>query len=459
MITQRFIIITMTVVMATVCAQAVSAQQLAQEPAVSALGPAQLGARQTAYRAPEGGVAVCGDPGAACCDPAEQCEPSCSAGCACDPPACLWCQGGTIAGDPWELPDPRLLQSLGATWGGWVSAGIYANTYGARSNGPLAMNDVGDGFTFNQWWTYAERVANTEERPIDWGLRVDFVFGVDAPDTQAFGGHPDSWDNPWDTARDYGFALPQLYGEVAFHSLRVKFGHFFTLIGYEVVPATGNFFYSHAYTHFYGEPFTHTGVLAEHPFGEHITLYGGWVQGWDTGFDNTPGTDMFLGGFGVALTERMDIIYATTFGNLGANVAAGDFYMHSLIWEWRLTERFTYVLQNDLGNNRGNAAGDSQWYGVNQYFQYELNDCWAAGMRVEWFHDDDGARIPSNYGRRGDYWELTWGLNWRPHANLVLRPEIRYDWFDGWYAAGDLPFNSGAASHQFSGGFDLILTY
>ncbi len=430
-----------------------------QAPPTPAVHSPQADAQQATYHTPKGGVAVCDELGVTCCHPAERSEPSCSAGCACDPPACLWCQGGTIAGDPWELADPRPLRRLGVTWGGWVSAGIYANTYGATSNGPLEMNDVGDGITFNQWWTYAERVADTEERPIDWGLRVDFVFGVDAPDTQAFGGHPDSWDNPWDTARDYGFALPQFYGEVAVHSLRVKFGHFFTPIGYEVVPATGNFFYSHAYTHYYGEPFTHTGVLAEHPFGEHITLYAGWVQGWDTGFDNTPGTDMFLGGLSVGLTDKLTVTYATTFGNAGATLAAGDLYFHSLIWQWKLTERFTYVLENDLGNNRGNAAGDSQWYGINQYLLYQLNDCWAAAMRVEWFHDDDGARIPSTNGRSGDYWGLTWGLNWRPHANLVFRPEIRYDWFDGPAAAGDLPFNSGRASDQFSGGFDLIFTY
>ena len=59
----------------------------------------------------------------------------------------------------------------------------------------------------------------------------------------------------------YGWAMPQAYGEVGYGDWSVKVGHFFTPVGYEVVPATGNFFYSHSLTLFNSEPFTHTGVL------------------------------------------------------------------------------------------------------------------------------------------------------------------------------------------------------
>ena len=46
--------------------------------------------------------------------------------------------------------------------------------------------------------------------------------------------------------------------------LNVKAGHFYTPIGYESVPAPDNFFYTHAYTMQYGEPFTHTGLLGNY---------------------------------------------------------------------------------------------------------------------------------------------------------------------------------------------------
>ena len=34
------------------------------------------------------------------------------------------------------------------------------------------------------------------------------------------------------------------------------------------------------------EPFTHTGALADYKLSDQVTLYGGWVQGWDSGFNN-----------------------------------------------------------------------------------------------------------------------------------------------------------------------------
>ena len=61
----------------------------------------------------------------------------------------------------------------------------------------------------------------------------------------------------------YGWAMPQAYFEVAYGNWSVKAGHFYTIVGYEVIPATGNFFYSHSLTMFNTEPFTHTGVLAD----------------------------------------------------------------------------------------------------------------------------------------------------------------------------------------------------
>ncbi len=78
--------------------------------------------------------------------------------------------------------------------------------------------------------------------------------------------------------------MPQAYGTVAYDKLSVKVGHFYTPAGYEVVPATGNFFYSHAFTWNFTEPFTHTGALASYAASDELTLMGGWVAGWDSGF-------------------------------------------------------------------------------------------------------------------------------------------------------------------------------
>ena len=192
-------------------------------------------------------------------------------------------------------------------------------------------------------------------------------------------------------------------------------------------------------------------MLAEWAANDRLTFYGGWTTGWDGGWENLNDASTFLGGISMSLSERASIIWAVNFGDFGGP-AAGDVYMNSIVFEYQVTDRFTYILQHDLGAVSGVGATPSQWYGINQYFQYELNDCWAAGMRVEWFRDDDGERI----GDAGNYYGLTWGLNYRPHANIVFRPELRYDW----YADGTgHPFNNGQDSDQLSGGFDMIFTF
>jgi len=382
------------------------------------------------------------------CSLLTQCEEGCRDCTACDP--CGGCRG--CCRSPLEI-------------GGWFSAGIYANGFGAPLNGPLGFNDLGDGFNLHQAWIFAEKAVNTGGCGFDWGYRIDFMFGADGPDTQAFGGL--GWDTTWDSSSRYGFAMPQFYAEVGINDWTIKAGHFYTIIGWEVVPAPDNFFYSHAYAMYYGEPFTHTGVLASYAWNENVTLHAGWTQGWDTGFDNTPGADAFLGGVSLALTERMTFTWAVSAGSFGPATASkaalgladGDIYMNSFVIEWALSNRWTYVFQHDLGVNTPDGAEKAEWYGINQYLLWQINNCWAAGMRVEWFRDDDGARVSFNGPAEGNYGELTFGLNWTPRERLVLRPELRYDWFGGRAAAGELPFGDGNEADQFSGGFDVIWTF
>ncbi len=382
------------------------------------------------------------------------CEPSC-----CER-SCGSCGGGCgdcCLGDPWTLPQPCFLKSRGITAGGWISAGLFVNAWGDANNGPLGFNDVADGVTQNQLWMYLGKAADTGGCGTDWGFRFDYVFGVDGPDTQAFGDQ--GWDFGWNSARDYGSAIPQLYLEFAVNDLSVKFGRFYTLIGYEVVQAPDNFFYTHSYAQYYAEPFTHMGFLAEYAMNDRVTLYGGWTAGWDSGWENLNDGSTFLGGVGLQLTDNTSLTWAVSTGNFGVGrngLSDGDLYMNSIVFEWTPTDKFTYILQHDLGDNSGLGAADNEWYGINQYFLYAINDCWGAGLRAEWFRDDDGARVNGN---AGNYYEFAWGVNYKPNANVTVRPEIRWDWFDGVAAAQARPFNEGRDNFQFSGGFDVIFTF
>ena len=58
----------------------------------------------------------------------------------------------------------------------------------------------------------------------------------------------------------------------------------------------------------------------------------------------------------------------------------------------------------------------------------------------------------------GVYTGATFGFNYRPLDNVVFRPELRWDWTEG-SPIGPFPFNNNANSYQFSGGFDMIVTF
>lgn len=293
--------------------------------------------------------------------------------------------------------------------GGWVQGGYHNNANGLFNNHP-------DRFNVHQTWLYLERTPDTENRSIDWGFRADVVYGVDAQDTQSFGNNPGTWDfqNGFDHGI-YGWALPQVYAEVATENVSIKIGHFFTLVGYEVVTAPDNFFYSHAYTMYNSEPFTHTGVLGTINMSDNVTVYAGWTAGWDTGFDQFGDGSSFLGGLGLQLTDNTALTYITTFGDFGARGDQG--YSHSIVFDTQLTDNINYVFQSDLVSVTNIGGARDHDVGINQYLIYSINDYIGLGSRIEWWHDD-GTSIN----------EYTFGVNVKPSDNILFRPEIRHDW-------------------------------
>ena len=101
--------------------------------------------------------------------------------------------------------------------------------------------------------------------------------------------------------------------ETDYDDLRIKWGHFYTIIGYEVVPAIGNFFYTHSYTMQYGEPFTHTGVLASRNINDNWSWSGGVVGGWND-FCMQEGAQ-FLGGLTYTGKDCGSLAFSIVTGN------------------------------------------------------------------------------------------------------------------------------------------------
>ena len=380
-------------------------------------------------------------------------------------------------------PPWRLFPQSDCGWNltGFIDAGITGNNrYPVdRFNGVTTFNDRNEG-QINQVWLTLAKAIDTEDCNWSWGGRTDVMWGSDYVFNQNAGFElHDDFSAHWNGAGNlYGVVVPQMYAEVGNDMNSIKVGRFFTPIGYEVVPATGNFFYSHAYTHQYGEPFYHNGVLYTRTASDNLNWFIGAVNGWDA-LDRE--TDPIGAILGTTWNNGGDLTVFWSGGLTndprtgGLATAADDFsnrYISSLVVTANLTENLTYIFQNDLGwqedNNVFNqGVGTAEWYGINQYLYYTINDCWRAGGRFEWFRDDDGARVgavrPGNqnapFGLAGHFYEVTGGLNWSPRSNLMIRPEVRYDWFDGQSLTGLLPFNAGTDTYQFTYAVDMIFQF
>jgi len=345
-------------------------------------------------------------------------------------------------GCPWELMTPTY---RGLDIGGWGQFAYHTNGNGAANSGDYLFNNYPNRLQAQQLWLYIDKAADTGGCGWAYGYHMDLVYGTDGQDTQAFGSRPNTWDNPWDYGLAYGSAIPQMYVDVAYNDLTLRMGKFYTIMGYEVVQAPDNWFYSKAWTMVRAEPFTHTGLLAEYAWGDNITLWGGWTAGWDTGF-NANGGSTFLGGFSADLTDSMALTWTISWGDFGFNTPGptqgsdADGLASSVVFEWGITDRLTYVFQTDYIDNDILATSVDQIWGVNQYLLYQINDCVGTGMRFEHFNDP---RLGGHVNT------VTANVNMKLHPNVIFRPELKWDTFD---PATGLP-------HQTTFGADVIFTF
>jgi hypothetical protein len=377
-----------------------------------------------------------------------------------------------------------------------------------RTNGPVTFNDRSNDWQMNQLYLSMGRTVDTSGNSIDIGGKVDFLYGTDAVFTQALG--LDGWILGGNQGPGGIFtqstldrlAIPQMYAEFfapVGKGLTVKAGHFYTIIGYEVVTTPDNFFTTLPYTFQYGEPFTHTGVLATQKITDKVLFNGGVVRGWDSWNDNNNALS-FLGGVTWTPTSKTNVTLNCIMGPeqddpfvayQGLTPAPGQTVsrsLYSLVIQQQISDKIKYVFQHDHGfQDAATNSPHAEWYGVNQYLFYNVSKKFAVGVRGEWFRDDDGvrvgiarntntlgpqaynpaipaqARLPFGQGTAGaNYYEVSLGANYYINNTIILRPEARWDWQtrdNNGGAQATAAYDDQTRSQQFLLGLDLIIKY
>ncbi|MDD5579052.1 MAG: porin [Methylobacter sp.] len=394
-------------------------------------------------------------------------------------------------GDPNES---SLMKNMGVKVGAWLNAGVTYNGNDPvnKFNGPVTFGDRSAELQLNQLNLYIQRAVATEGDAWDVGARVDVMFGTDSIFTQAYGvpafdvntGQPlnrGNWDLNFLGSNDnrfYDIAIPQAYAELyapVGNGLNIKAGHFYTPIGYETVPAPDNFFYTHAYTMQYGEPFTHTGVMGNYAVDSNWSVMGGVVTGsatggWDGNFNKQLGNwSGLMGGTWTSDDKGTSFNASGTYGGTSEH-SSQSWGIYSLVLKHNVTDKFHMMLQHDHGYANSVVTSsaspgtpvDAEWYGINSHWYYDVLDNLAAGIRAEWFRDQKGFRVCSpgrvsaatdgannSYATGGintssctpgSYYAITAGVNWKPMKWLNIRPNVRYDWVDAGSLAGSGPF-------------------
>lgn len=356
-----------------------------------------------------------------------------------------------------DLNDVDALRATGLKLGGWVAAGANYNPAHPAdgSNAPVSFNDRANEFNLEQLDLFIERPVSGDSNHWEIGGRFDFMFGLDAPYTQATG----HWDMGLVGDRDlrrYKIALPQLYAEVyapVGKGLSAKIGHFYSILGYESVAAPLNFFYSHSYS-MKSSPFTHTGALLSYPLLDGLRLYSGAVAGADN-FDQDFGAWSYLGGIAWENPEKsVSFAFSALQGDASERIRDTRSYLSAFL-QYRLTDKLRYTVQHDRGRqDRAFGAGTktAEWYSIVQYLAYAIDDSFGLGLRAEWFRDQNGFRYAAG---EASYYALSLGANWKPMKWLTVRPEIRYDWAD----SASRAYAAGTENSQFLVGADFVVLF
>jgi hypothetical protein len=351
-----------------------------------------------------------------------------------------------------------------------------------------------DGLNFGQLFTdranqlVMNQAAITLQRPLDpkatdydVGFKIQALYGTDARYVQYLG----EFNNL--TKDRYTVALVEANVQVHLPWLTaggidLKAGQYATPLGFETIDPSTSPFYSHSYIFNFGLPFTHTGVLTVTHVNPMVDIYAGIDSGENTTLGTGDNNQYPAGLFGTNLTllgGNLTILALTHLGPENDARAApgaenGMRYENDLVATYKATPKLTLTTElNYIRDDFFKANGG----GVAAYASYALTDQVALNGRAEIFRDDHGffvAGFPngpdyvkSQYGfptaisgGNSTYSEFTVGFTWKPKvpsyiANLMVRPEVRYDDNLG----GRKTFGSGKASSQFTAATDVILGF
>lgn len=341
---------------------------------------------------------------------------------------------------------------------GWVEGGY------TGASGPAGMlsvqprqNRFGDEFLLNQIGLVLQKPLRGDDFNI--GFNIRYFAGADAALGQPLGGIDSPPGNP-----RFGQDFRDLYLTAHLPILTdggmdVKFGRMNTIIGYNGFLSPYRPFYSSDYQFFYAQDGAFTGFLTNLHVTDRLDVWNGMTLGANTFFTKRSSDSYcYIGQVNYWLTDEhrtrlTGSVYAGPNAIFAAPGMAGDFVtMVELRLQQNWSERFTQIIQSNMGWDRNTPVGTGSFYGIYTLGLFHLTKTLDFNTRADWFDDPQGTRT----GFATDYFETTIGVNWHPVRWLEFRPEIRGDF------AGAAAFGSTTnPTHysQLTGGISALVKF
>ena len=215
-----------------------------------------------------------------------------------------------------------------------------------------------------------------------------------------------------------------------------------------------------------------SGVMADYSVSKRLTVSGGWTAGEQNSFTNRFDDSAFLGKVTFVPGDKLTVAYNLYFGRsygidkvadakdrFRRNYHTASHIVQSLILTANLVPKWMYMIETSWADNRYNNndplsdVPNASYVGINQHLIYTINKQWATGLRFEWNRGKNSLFDVSG-GEGYQLYALTLGANWTPNKWLILRPELRHDWYNG-----GTPFANGTKANQLSGGGSCIVKF
>ncbi|MGH7225900.1 MAG: outer membrane beta-barrel protein, partial [Gemmataceae bacterium] len=321
------------------------------------------------------------------------------------------CVLGAVAARADDQPPPLFPLPYGLKLSGHAEFGSSFNTDSPDNNvnfGQL-FTDRANSVRLNQAMLSLERDLDPKNAGLQWGFKLQGMYGTDARITHYFNEFDRMTNSPyqWDvTEADLQAHLPLLGG-----GTDIKLGQYPTPLGEEVIDTTQNLLYSKSYIFNYGLPLKHTGLLT-------TTHVNGTLDVWlglDTGVNDSLGdkgmANNFLPkgiiGFGLnnLMGGNLTILALSHIGPEASRFSEGTSFVtdepsgaisvvpgannkmmqfYDIVTSYKINDSWSTV--NELNYVKSDFAEASAG-GVAQYLTYTINDHWSITGRAEVFSD------------------------------------------------------------------------